>query len=121
MTEIYSKKINDCMEKSIKKDTKGISYNVRVNLGFYKTYKLGRLNRELYPLERKRVEECESALNEIIPIDKFIIAYNHIDKSIEQERIIHILSSVFKVPTSVIEVKLNEIGALNVDTRMLKR
>ena len=44
---------------------------IRGNLSFWKVYKMDKLNRDLLPLEEKRVNECDSVMEMLIPNNIF--------------------------------------------------
>lgn len=97
--------IREVDDKTVKKT----NIIVRGNLSFWKVYKMGKLNRELYPLEESRVEECDNAMNILVPNEIFIPLYNFLNEIGETyQRIITMLSIRFKVPTDIIEVKIYE-------------
>lgn len=82
---------------------------IRGNLGFWKVYKVDKLNRDLLPLEEIRINECDSVMDNLVPNDIFISIYDALkDSEIEISRIITMLAIRFKVPTDIIEVKIYE-------------
>jgi len=82
---------------------------IRGNLSFWKIYKMDKLNRDLLPLEEKRVNECDSAMEILIQNDIFIPIYETLKRDeIPNSRIITMLAIRFKVPTDIIEVKIYE-------------
>ena len=82
---------------------------IRANLSFWKVYKMDKLNRNLLSLEEIRVNECDHAMNNLVPNDKFIPIYEVLKKAdIPDMRIITMLAIRFKVPNDIIEVKIYE-------------
>lgn len=103
--------INVCDESKIVEDKKANITNVKIrgNLSFWKVYKMGKLNRELLPLEEIRVNECDKAMEELVQDDIFVTLYEFLKETEEnKQRIITMLAIRFKVPTEIIEVKIYE-------------
>lgn len=87
---------------------------IRGNLGFWKIYKMGNLNRELLSIEKERVNECDYVMENFVPDNIFIPIYEVLeDNNISKDRIITMLAIRFKVPTDIIEVKIYEYKKQN--------
>ena len=110
-------RINDVNKKSELNDesinindsiAKNTNARIRGNLSFWKVYKLDKLNRELLPLEKIRVEECDNAMEVLVEDEIFIPLYEFLKEMETNERVITMLATRFKVPTDIIEVKIYE-------------
>lgn len=101
--EIYdeSKSISEVAAKEV-------NVRIRGNLSFWKVYKLGKLNRELLPLEKERIKECDNAMDILVQNDIFVPLYEFLIEIEPLNRAINMLSVRFKVPTDIIEVKIYE-------------
>ena len=101
--ELYDEtnNINDSIAKNI-------NVKIRGNLSFWKVYKLDKLNRELLPLEKIRVEECDNAMEFLVEDEIFIPLYEFLKEIETPQRIIFMLATRFKVPTDIVEVKIYE-------------
>lgn len=94
---------------------------IRGNLGFWKVYKMDKLNRGLLPLEKMRIDECDSAMELLIPNDIFVPIYEALKNTeITKMRIITMLAIRFKVPTDIIEVKIYEYEKSKNDLKLVK-
>lgn len=91
------------------KDAREVNVKIRGNLSFWKVYKLGKLKRELYPLETERIIECDNAMEMLVSNDIFVPLYEFLNSTEESKmRIVTMLAIRFKVPTDIIEVKIYE-------------
>lgn len=94
---------------------------IRANLSFWKAYKMDKLNRDLLPLEEMRIDECDYAMENLVPNNIFIPIYEALQNfDIPEIRIITMLAIRFKVPTDIIEVKIYEYEKAKKGPKLVK-
>jgi len=83
----------------------------KIDTELWKKYKLGKLNRELTSEEQIEIDNCELAVNLLLPTKSFTRLYRKLQsEGWTSKQILNILYMAFVVPYDVIEVKIHEIN-----------
>ena len=82
----------------------------KINIRLWRDYKLGYLNRNLTSDEQIEVDNCEMAMNLLLPTKSFLNLYNKLQSEGWTEiQVFNILCMTFRVPAEVIQVKIHEL------------
>ena len=82
----------------------------KIDFRLWEAYKLGKLNRVLTSEEQIEIENCDFAMNLLIPTKSCKKLYDElIREGWTKNQIINIISSAFRVPVVVATVKIHDI------------